>query len=119
LYKRQTYYLLISFSSKVAKIDVKQETPVDHGEITCFSIYGGPEADFGGGKSCIWVDVLDGGGKEILEKFANFFSDPSIMKVSFSFFFYPFYIINPKNVLSLTSKYSTSCAVILWFLVYE
>lgn len=95
------YFLLISFSSKVAKIDVKQETPVDHGEITCFSIYGGPDADFGGGKSCIWVDVLDGGGKEILEKFANFFSDPSIMKVNFSFFFYPLYILNPITHLKM------------------
>ncbi|GAU12408.1 hypothetical protein TSUD_253600 [Trifolium subterraneum] len=74
-------HLIYACDTEVAKIDVKQETPVDHGEITCFSIYGGPEADFGGGKSCIWVDVLDGGGKEILEKFANFFSDPLIMKV--------------------------------------
>jgi len=84
LYLCNIYYLLILLSSKVAKIDVKQETPVDHGEITCFSIYCGPEADFGGGKSCIWVDVLDGGGKEILEKFAEFFSDSSIKKVIFS-----------------------------------
>lgn len=72
-------------SSKVAKIDVKQETPVDHGEIICFSIYSGPEADFGGGKSCIWVDVLDGGGKEIFNKFAEFFQDSSIKKVTFSY----------------------------------
>jgi len=71
--------------SKVAKIDVKQETPVDHGEIICFSIYSGPEADFGGGKSCIWVDVLDGGGKEIFNKFADFFQDSSIKKVTFSY----------------------------------
>ncbi|KAJ1389585.1 Ribonuclease H-like superfamily [Sesbania bispinosa] len=74
-------HLIYACDTEVAKIDVKQETPVDHGEITCFSIYSGPEADFGGGKSCIWVDVLDGGGKEILEKFAEFFSDSSIKKV--------------------------------------
>ncbi|CAI8586837.1 unnamed protein product [Vicia faba] len=74
-------HLIYACDTEVAKIDVKQETPVDHGEITCFSIYGGPEADFGGGKSCIWVDILDGGGNEILEKFADFFSDPSIKKV--------------------------------------
>ncbi|XP_062077767.1 DNA polymerase I A, chloroplastic/mitochondrial-like isoform X1 [Humulus lupulus] len=67
--------------TEVANIDVKQETPVDHGEIICFSIYCGPEADFGNGKSCIWVDVLDGGGKEILAEFAPFFEDPSIKKV--------------------------------------
>ncbi|XP_014504885.1 DNA polymerase I A, chloroplastic/mitochondrial [Vigna radiata var. radiata] len=74
-------HLIYACDTEVAKIDVKQETPVDHGEIICFSIYCGPEADFGGGKSCIWVDVLDGGGKEILEKFAEFFSDSSIRKV--------------------------------------
>ncbi|XP_027369033.1 DNA polymerase I A, chloroplastic/mitochondrial-like isoform X2 [Abrus precatorius] len=72
---------IFACDTEVAKIDVKQETPVDHGEIICFSIYCGSEADFGGGKSCIWVDVVDGGGKEILEKFAEFFSDSSIEKV--------------------------------------
>lgn len=60
---------------------MKQETPVDHGEIICFSIYSGPNANFGSGKSCIWVDVLDGGGKEILLQFAPFFEDPLIKKV--------------------------------------
>ncbi|KAJ7960733.1 DNA polymerase I [Quillaja saponaria] len=67
--------------TEVAKIDVKQETPVDHGEVICFSIYSGPDADFGNGKSCIWVDVLDGGGRELLVEFAPFFKDPSIKKV--------------------------------------
>ncbi|KAK4383406.1 DNA polymerase I A, chloroplastic/mitochondrial [Sesamum angolense] len=66
---------------KVANIDVKEETPVDHGEIICFSIYSGPEADFGDGKSCIWVDVLDAGGKDLLKEFAPFFEDSSIRKV--------------------------------------
>jgi len=61
---------------------VKQETPVDHGEIICFSIYSG-EVDYGNGKSCIWVDVLDGGGKDILTEFAPFFENPSIKKVIF------------------------------------
>lgn len=65
----------------MAAIDVKQETPVDHGEVICFSIYSGHEADFGNGKSCIWVDVLDGGGKNILDIFAPFFEDPNIKKV--------------------------------------
>ncbi|XP_027341576.1 DNA polymerase I A, chloroplastic/mitochondrial-like isoform X2 [Abrus precatorius] len=74
-------HLIHACDTEVAKINVKQETPVDHGEIICFSIYSGPEADFGGGKSCIWVDVLDGGGKEIMNKFARFFQDSSIKKV--------------------------------------
>ncbi|XP_058755167.1 DNA polymerase I B, chloroplastic/mitochondrial-like isoform X2 [Vicia villosa] len=74
-------HLIHACDTEVSKIDVKKETPVDHGEIICFSIYSGPEADFGGGKSCIWVDVLDGGGENILNMFADFFQDPSIKKV--------------------------------------
>lgn len=65
----------------MSKIDVKQETPVDHGEITCFSIYSGENADFGNGKTCIWVDVLDGGGRALLKEFELFFKDQSIKKV--------------------------------------
>lgn len=76
------YRNLIIACLQVAKIDVKQETPVDHGEVICFSIYSGPEADFGNGKSCIWVDLLDGGGRDLLNEFAPFFEDPSIKKVS-------------------------------------
>ena len=60
-----------------------KETPSDHGEAICFSIYSGPEADFGDGKSCIWVDVLDGGGSALFNEFAPFFQDPAIKKVIF------------------------------------
>lgn len=77
--------MCFNISLQVAKIDVKQETPVDHGEIICFSIYSGPGVDFGNGKSCLWIDVLDGGGKDILLKFAPFFEDSTIKKVYFSF----------------------------------
>ncbi|KAF9624108.1 hypothetical protein IFM89_007806 [Coptis chinensis] len=66
--------------TEVSKIDVKQETPVNHGEIICFSIYSGSKANFGMGKLCIWVDVLDGGGKDLLMEFAPFFEDSSIRK---------------------------------------
>ncbi|XP_059664759.1 DNA polymerase I B, chloroplastic/mitochondrial-like isoform X2 [Cornus florida] len=81
LLTNQYRHLVHACDTEVAQIDVKLETPVDHGEIICFSIYSGPEADFGGGKSCIWVDVLDGGGKDLLVEFAPFFEDPSIKKV--------------------------------------
>ncbi|KAJ0790407.1 putative DNA-directed DNA polymerase [Helianthus annuus] len=74
-------HLVYACDTEVAAIDVKQETPVDHGEVICFSVYGGHEADFGNGKSCIWVDVLDGGGKKILDIFSRFFEDPNIKKV--------------------------------------
>ncbi|GMP65407.1 hypothetical protein CsSME_00026211 [Camellia sinensis var. sinensis] len=79
---RETVKMLTNqYRHCVSKIDVKQETPVDHGEIICFSIYSGPDANFCNGKSCIWVDVLAGGGKSILAEFAPFFEDPSIKKV--------------------------------------
>ncbi|XP_075091301.1 DNA polymerase I B, chloroplastic/mitochondrial isoform X1 [Nicotiana tabacum] len=77
----QYRHLVHACDTEAPKIDVKQQTPVDHGEIICFSIYSGPEADFGDGKSCIWVDVLDGDGKNLLVEFAPFFQDPSIRKV--------------------------------------
>ncbi|RAL43428.1 hypothetical protein DM860_012569 [Cuscuta australis] len=73
--------LVHACDTEVARIDVKHDTPVGHGEIICFSIYSGPHAEFGDGKSCVWIDVLDGGGKDILVEFAPFFEDPSIKKV--------------------------------------
>lgn len=66
---------------QVSGIDVKRETPIGHGEIICFSIYCGPEADFGDGKSRLWVDVLDGG-VEILSIFKEYFEDPEVKKVT-------------------------------------
>ena len=33
--------------AEVAGIDVKEESPVGHGHLTCFSIYCGEDADFG------------------------------------------------------------------------
>ncbi|KAL2473007.1 DNA polymerase I A [Forsythia ovata] len=81
LLTNQYRHLVHACDTEVAKIDVKEETPVDHGEIICFSIYSGPEADFGNGRSCVWVDVLDGGGKNLIAEFAPFFEDSSIKKV--------------------------------------
>ncbi|KAE8680208.1 DNA polymerase I B [Hibiscus syriacus] len=74
-------HLVHACDTEVSNIDVKKETPIDHGEITCFSIYSGEDADFGNGKSCIWVDILDGGGKDLLKEFVPFFEDQSIKKV--------------------------------------
>uniref|UniRef100_A0A453RWA1 DNA-directed DNA polymerase n=1 Tax=Aegilops tauschii subsp. strangulata TaxID=200361 RepID=A0A453RWA1_AEGTS len=79
----------VAYSRQVANIDVKKETPVDHGEVICFSIYSGnldAHADFGNGKTCIWVDVLDGG-RDVLMAFAPFFEDMSIKKVCHNYSF--------------------------------
>ncbi|CAG7876911.1 DNA polymerase I B, chloroplastic/mitochondrial isoform X2 [Brassica rapa] len=73
--------LVHACDTEVSRIDVKSETPVDHGELICFSIYCGSEADFGDGKSCIWVDVLGENGKDVLAEFKPFFEDSSIKKV--------------------------------------
>ncbi|KAG7600133.1 3'-5' exonuclease domain [Arabidopsis suecica] len=70
-----------SCDTEVSGIEVKEETPVDHGELICFSIYCGPEADFGYGKSCIWVDVLGENGREVLAEFKPYFEDSFIRKV--------------------------------------
>ncbi|CAM6128411.1 unnamed protein product [Calypogeia fissa] len=65
--------------TEVAEIDVKKESPVGHGRMICFSIYCGPQTDFGEGKTRLWVDVLDK--PEVLEVFKSYFEDPSIRKV--------------------------------------
>ncbi|CAN1318670.1 DNA polymerase I A, chloroplastic/mitochondrial [Linum perenne] len=49
------------FSCKVSNIDLKVQTPIDHGELICFSIYSGPEADYGNGKS--WDERVMSGAK--------------------------------------------------------
>nr|PNR49997.1 hypothetical protein PHYPA_011894 [Physcomitrium patens] len=66
--------------TEVTEIDVKNESPVGHGRITCFSIYCGPTADFGDGKNRLWIDVLDGG-EDVLKVFKRYFESPSIKKV--------------------------------------
>ncbi|CAH2036364.1 unnamed protein product [Thlaspi arvense] len=73
--------LVHSCDTEVSGIEVKDETPVDHGELICFSIYCGSEADFGNGKSCLWVDVLGENGREVLAEFKPYFEDSSIRKV--------------------------------------
>eukprot|EP00250_Pteridium_aquilinum_P010412 c19366_g1_i1 orf=224-3553(-) len=72
--------------TEVSDIDVKKESPVGHGKVICFSIYCGPEADFGDGKSCVWVDVLDSN-EELLNMFKEYFEDSSIKKVWHNFSF--------------------------------
>ena len=36
-----------------------RQSPVGNGVVTCMSIYSGPDVDYGGGKSRIWIDNLD------------------------------------------------------------
>ncbi|VVB00979.1 unnamed protein product [Arabis nemorensis] len=66
--------LVHSCDAEVSGIEVKDE-------LICFSIYCGSEADFGNGKSCIWVDVLGENGREVLSVFKPYFEDSSIRKL--------------------------------------
>ncbi|CAN0529654.1 unnamed protein product, partial [Ectocarpus sp. 8 AP-2014] len=55
--------------------------PVGHGRVTCISIYGGPELDFGEGPGKIlWVDNL-GAAAGTLEEFLPFFASEKHKKV--------------------------------------
>ena len=65
---------------QVSDIDVIKETPVGHGKVTCFSVYCGPQMDFGGGKARLWVDVLKGG-REVLHAFKPYLESETILKV--------------------------------------
>lgn len=80
------WHLVHACDTEVADIDVKKECPVGHGRVICFSIYCGPEADFGNGKTCVWVDVLDSDGA-IIDAFKEYFEDSSIKKVWHNFSF--------------------------------
>ncbi len=66
---------------QVASIDVTKETPVGHGTIVCFSVYCGPDVNFGGGKTKLWVDVLTGGA-EVLQAFKPYLESDDIPKAS-------------------------------------
>ena len=48
--------------TEVADIDVKTQGPVGNGFVTCVSIFGGPDVDFGlgdGPGTSVWIDNLD------------------------------------------------------------
>ncbi|CAN0495692.1 unnamed protein product, partial [Ectocarpus sp. 12 AP-2014] len=60
--------------TEVSDINLKDHGPVGHGRVTCISIYGGPELDFGEGPGKIlWVDNL-GAAAGTLEEFLPFFA---------------------------------------------
>ena len=67
--------------TEVMDIDVKSQGPVGNGRVTCVSIYGGPEVDFGDGPgSALWIDNLDKSAG-VLQVFKDWFENPSIKKV--------------------------------------
>ena len=84
--------------TEVMRIDVTRESPCCHGTVTCFSLYCGPDVDFGGtrddtkdinvNRTMLWVDTWLNGdedraaeAREILETFRPFFESSAHRKV--------------------------------------
>ena len=85
--------------TEVSHIDVSEQCPVGHGRVTCFSVYCGPDVDFGaksgngsknskngstgaGGKpkTLLWVDTMSLG-DEGWKIFKPYFESPDVKKV--------------------------------------
>ena len=67
--------------TEVCDIDLKRVGPVGNGQVTCASIYSGPDVDFGAGKGgALWIDNLDEA-KGTLDQFKDFFADENQKKV--------------------------------------
>ena len=67
--------------TEVMDIDIKSQGPVGNGRVTCVSIYGGPEVNFGNGPgSVLWIDNLDQAAG-VLRYFKDWFENPFMKKV--------------------------------------
>ena len=79
--KRPLYH---ACDTEVAYIDVSDQTPVGHGQVTCFSVFCGPDVNFApegeSKRSLLWVDTLRGG-EGVWEVFKEYFENPNVKKV--------------------------------------
>jgi DNA polymerase-1 len=68
--------------TEVADINVKKQGPVGNGAVTCISMYGGPDIDFGEGvnRNVLWIDNIDKN-QDLIKIFASWFSDETYKKV--------------------------------------
>ncbi len=67
--------------TEVCDIDLAKVGPVGNGNVTCVSIYSGPDVDFGNGAGgVLWIDNLDEA-SGTLNHFSEFFSDKNQLKV--------------------------------------
>ncbi len=67
--------------TEVCNIDLSKQGPVGNGQVTCATIYSGPDVDFGSGPGgTLWIDNLDES-EGTLHLFSEFFSDAKIRKV--------------------------------------
>ena len=74
-----------AIDTEVSHIEVADQTPVGHGNVTCFSVYCGPEVDFsstpgvGKPKTLLWVDTMKLG-EEGWEIFRPYFESEDVKK---------------------------------------
>lgn len=68
--------------TEVADIDLKVVGPVGNGKVTCVSIFGGPDVDFGEGPgTAIWLENIGGEAEGLLQDFKGWFENPNVKKV--------------------------------------
>ena len=63
-------------------IDVKTQGPVGNGQVTCVSMYGGPDIEFPMGKGfAIWIENIGQAKGLLKEYFQEWFEDPNYEKI--------------------------------------
>ena len=86
LLRKQLRHVIFACDTEVSHIDLAKESPVGHGRVTCFSLYGGPDVNFAQPGSdvhqdTLWVETSGKAGRRILSHFREFFEDPDIKKI--------------------------------------
>jgi len=78
----QAEKLIWACDTEVADIDLKTQGPVGNGKVTCVSIFGGPEVDFGEGPgTAVWVENIGGEAEGLLQLFKPWFESNKFKKV--------------------------------------
>lgn len=62
-------HLFPIIAAQVSEIDIKEETPIGHGEVICLSVYCGPEVSFLGDRPCVWADFTKPGVRSAFRKY--------------------------------------------------
>lgn len=79
LYKYPNAYW--ACDTETTGLDIKSQGPVGNGAVTCISIYGGPDIDFGDGPgSALWIENIDKSAG-LIQEFKQWFEDEKYKKV--------------------------------------
>jgi len=68
-----------AIDTEVTDIDVSTETPVNHGRVTCVSVFCGPGQDLSDGRSKLWFDTHRDRG--VLKALKSYLEDDKLRKV--------------------------------------